>query len=117
MRGEEEGGGKAHPKKADGGGHSKATVDVVSGRAWNTDDYAVRSDPVSEVVTYLDGGVPTVDAFASETNKRFEKFWSVQDDAFDKDWRVEKLLWINPPFDKSGLWSKRSSRRKRRPYW
>ena len=44
VRGEEEGGGKAHPKKADGGGHSKATVDVVSGRAWNTDDYAVRSD-------------------------------------------------------------------------
>ena len=101
-RGEEEGGGKAHPKKADGGGHSKATVDVVSGRAWNTDDYAVRSDLVSEVVTYLDGGVPTVDAFASETNKRFEKFWSVQDDAFDKDWGVEKLLWINPPFDKIG---------------
>ena len=75
-------------------------IQAVDGKAWKTDDYAVRSDLVSEVVKSLDAGVPTVDAFASETNKRFAKFWSVTDDAFEKDWGQEDLLWINAPFQK-----------------
>ena len=75
-------------------------IQAVDGKAWTTDDYAVRSDLVSEVVKSLDAGVPTVDAFASETNKRFAKFWSVTDDAFEKDWGQEDLLWINAPFQK-----------------
>ena len=117
VRGEEGRGGEVHSKKADcvrargvhvdtmpcaecreSGGSTK--IQAVGGKAWTTDDYAVRSDLVSEVVKALDAGIPTVDAFASETNKRFAKFWSVKEDAFEKDWSQEDLLWINAPFQK-----------------
>ena len=53
-----------------------------------------------EVVAALGGGVPTVDAFASASDKRFDRFWSEADDAFDKDWGAEGLLWANSPFGK-----------------
>ena len=52
------------------------------------------------VVQRFGGNVPTVDAFASRQNQRFPRFWDSKQNAFSKDWSLEDLLWINPPFDK-----------------
>ena len=66
---------------------------------WRTDDYAVRNDLVQHVIDHFGGTIPSIDAFASEKNKRFPRFWDKHADAFAQDWASEGLLWINPPFD------------------
>ena len=48
----------------------------VRGKSRVSVDYAVRDDLVKKVVAALRGCLPTVDAFASESNKRFERFWA-----------------------------------------
>ena len=47
-------------------------------------------------IVSFSGFTPTVDAFASEKNKRFPKHW---EDAFNEDWSSE-ILWANLPFPK-----------------
>ena len=79
---------------------SGVEVQGVRGKSWVSVDYAVRDDLVKEVVAALGGGVPTVDAFASASNKRFDRFWSEADNAFDKDWGADGLLWDISPFGK-----------------
>jgi hypothetical protein len=69
-------------------------------RQWDTQDYAVRSDLVTDIVTRLGAGTPSVDAFASPANARFKRFWTADQDAFKQRWDTEQLLWINPPFDR-----------------
>ena len=66
---------------------------------WVSHDYAVRKDLVEEIVKKFGGNVPTVDAFASKENRRFQKFWDTQINAFRQDWGRERLLWMNPPFE------------------
>ena len=42
---------------------------------------------------------PTRDCFASALNARFSTWWTVDDDAFTKDWRAEGCCWMNPPWE------------------
>ena len=58
-----------------------------------TESYTVTNNIRDKIVNFA-GFTPTVDAFASETNKRFPKHW---EDAFGEDWSSE-ILWMNPPF-------------------
>ena len=49
----------------------------------------------------FDVGVPRVDCFAAKHNARFQTFWSVKDNAWNKSWSQQKhgLLWMNPPYE------------------
>ena len=60
-----------------------------------TESYTV-TDTMRDKIVSFSGFTPTVDAFASEKNKRFPKHW---EDAFNEDWSSEILL-ANPPFSK-----------------
>ena len=62
-------------------------------------DYAVNMDLVKSILDKFDCGTPTVDSFAAEHNKRFDRFWSKKDSAWSKNWGTEKLIWCNPPFE------------------
>ena len=68
---------------------------------WVACDYAVRP-PVLEGLLGKLGVTPERDAFATEGNKRFEKWYGEGspegEDAFEKDWGSE-ILWINHPFN------------------
>jgi hypothetical protein len=64
---------------------------------WVTCDYAVTEDLVKKIVERF--GTPTLDAFASEKNRRFSRFWSEKNSAWTKNWKNHGLLWINPPYD------------------
>ena len=68
--------------------------------SWTTSAYRVVDEVRDGILATLDAGKPTVDAFASPVNARFPKFWTRDDDAFQKDWGKEGLLWVNPPFEK-----------------
>ena len=81
-----------------GGTKIQGFVQKPTPRNWVTNDYAVREELVRKVVAHF-GEVPTVDAFASNLNHRFPRFWTKEDNAFEKDWGKEGLLWINPPFE------------------
>lgn len=83
--------------------HKKPTEKEIAAtrrRRWITTDYAVCSDVVRRIVKELDGGEPTIDAFATKENKRFPRCWTEEEDAFKQNWGKEELLWMNPPFDK-----------------
>ena len=71
-----------------------------TGRApkYQREDYAFRSDRFDEVTAAIDVGTPRVDAFATENNSRCPIFWSRDNDAFDRSWTAQGLLWVNPPF-------------------
>ena len=45
---------------------------------------------------------PSIDAFADSKNNQFPRFWTRRDSAWDKDCNLERLLWINAPFDQLG---------------
>ena len=80
------------------GCHDRAPMNI--NRVWITDDYAVRTDLVQEVIDKFGVGTPTIDTFASDMNTRFPRKWTKTIDAFAQDWSKERLLWINPPFNK-----------------
>ena len=58
-----------------------------------TESYTV-TDVLRDRIVAWSGLQPTVDAFASEKNKRFPRHW---ENAFQEDWSSE-ILWANPPF-------------------
>lgn len=55
------------------------------------------TDEVRDQIIEKFGVTPTVDAFASADNARFERYWSLEDSAWHHDWGKEGLLWINAP--------------------
>ena len=69
--------------------------------SWRTCDYAVNPSLVQKILKEFDAGIPEVDVFAAEHNKRFEKYWSEADSAWKHPWDQghHQLLWMNPPFD------------------
>ena len=58
-----------------------------------TESYTV-TDALRDKIVAWSGLQPTVDAFASEKNKRFPRHW---ENAFQEDWSSE-ILWAKPPF-------------------
>ena len=60
-------------------------------------DYAVNQEMVNDIINHFQCR-PTVDAFATSQNRRFPRYWSRQDSAWEKDWSKEPLIWCNPPF-------------------
>ena len=70
-------------------------------RPWKTQTYAVRFGVLKQVVDKLNGGTPTVDAFANYENARFSRYWGLggcAENSWDQDWGKERLLWCNPPY-------------------
>lgn len=45
----------------------------------------------------------TVDAAASPENALLSKFWTLDDDAFEQDWSLERV-WCNPPYSDVPAW-------------
>ena len=69
-----------------------ADLNLVAFGIW-TESYTFTDDLRDKIVAWA-GITPTVDAFASPTNKRFPLHW---EDAFQEDWSSE-ILWAKPPF-------------------
>ena len=42
--------------------------------------------------------VPALDGFAEPHNTQYPVFWTPHTNAFTKDWRLERPVWMNPPF-------------------
>ena len=88
--------------------NSQGQRDAVTcyyGRApsrWLREDYFVRNDKVQEVISRL-GVTPDIDAFATQSNHRFARWWGPGSaefgDAFQSSW-AQGLLWVNPPFSR-----------------
>lgn len=55
---------------------------------------------MQEALTALDVEHPQVDAFASPKNARCSLFWDKKNSAFNRSWKAQGLLWINPPFNR-----------------
>lgn len=49
----------------------------------------------------------TLDACASNCNRKVEKYFSREDDGLSMDWSGN-VVWVNPPYDKTGLWMKKA---------
>ena len=47
-------------------------------------------------------GTPLIDVFATPSNARCPVFWDPSTNAFEKNWKAQGLLWINPPFSEMG---------------
>ena len=64
--------------------------------------YAVRKPIMSEALQQLGVGTPSVDAFADHELYMCPRWWGPgsieEEDAFNRNWGDEPLLWINPPF-------------------
>ena len=71
---------------------------IRQGGVYKKGDYTIRSDKLQEVITALEVETPQVDAFASPQNSKCPVFWDVNNSAFERNWKAQGLLWINPPF-------------------
>lgn len=70
-------------------------------RQWKTQTYAVRQGVVNDILSKMNAGVPSIDAFANKENARFDRHWGeggVASDAWKQDWSKERLMWCNPPY-------------------
>ncbi len=75
------------------------------GNQWISESWAVKAGVVRDILEKLQSGKPSIDAFAMEGNQRFERFWGVggeETNAWDRDWGMEPLVWMNPPFSTIG---------------
>lgn len=45
----------------------------------------------------------TIDAAASSTNARLERYWTIDDDALSQSWTGERV-WCNPPYSEIAPW-------------
>ena len=82
---------------------AKSTFGQARSR-WLAVDYFVRTPVVDEIISFF-GVKPELDAFASFSNRRCEKWWGPGsphgEDAFSQSWS-NQVLWLNPPFDLLG---------------
>ena len=69
-----------------------------SGAGFRTEHYTVCKEWMDRILQWSDL-TPEIDVFATVQNARFEKHWTVEDDAFIQDWS-QSTLWINPPFSR-----------------
>lgn len=67
--------------------------DKVDDRAIRLEDFA----PLHERFRF------TIDAAASESNARLERYWTREDDALRQSWAGERV-WCNPPYSEIGRW-------------
>ncbi len=67
--------------------------DDVDDRAIRVEDFA----PLHERFRF------TIDAAASPTNARLERYWTREDDALTKSWEGERV-WCNPPYSNIEPW-------------
>ena len=67
------------------------------------ESYRVRPEIFTDIVRRLGNKKPQIDLFADQHNKLCERFYSVEDDSFTKDWGSEKFIWCNPPYSMMGL--------------
>ena len=65
-------------------------------------DFSVLERVRKKIVKKVGNRQPSIDAFADSKNNQFPRFWTQRDSAWDKDWNLERLLWINAPFDQLG---------------
>lgn len=49
----------------------------------------------------------TIDAAASATNARLERYWTIDDDALSQSWAGERV-WCNPPYSDIRPWVKKA---------
>lgn len=50
----------------------------------------------------------TIDAAASATNAKLERFWTVEDDALAQSWAGERV-WCNPPYSDLESWTAKAN--------
>ena len=78
----------------------KRPYEPVGKGAQSGEEYTVRGPFFEEIVQRL-GARPQRDCFATEANKRCERWYSQGDNALSKVWGEDEVLWMNPPWS---LW-------------
>lgn len=71
-------------------------------------NYATPADFMSAVHSRF--GIPAFDLAASAENTKAPSFFSEEDDALTKDWRVLRSdghMWLNPPYRNIKVWANR----------
>jgi hypothetical protein len=65
-----------------------------------SEQYAVRKCWVQQILKMfgLSADNDIRDCFASSSNRRFNKFWTVHDNALEQDWNNSEIKWCNPPW-------------------
>lgn len=66
----------------------------------DVDDRAIRMEdfaPLHERFRF------TIDAAASATNARLERYWTIEDNALEQSWAGERV-WCNPPYSDVRAW-------------
>lgn len=73
-----------------------------------SEQYAVRAHWVKRIISQfnLDPSICR-DCFATPTNRRFDRFWTEEDDALAQEWSPAEIRWCNPPWS---LWSRVASK-------
>ena len=72
--------------------------DHIKKPRYKRDDYTIRQERFKEALEALEVETPRVDGFASPENSRCPLFWDARNSAFDRNWKAQGLLWLNPPF-------------------
>lgn len=50
------------------------------------------------------------DVCASALNAKFKDYWTKEDNALSKDWPLDRVCWMNPPFSNSMVWFKKAAK-------
>lgn len=82
-----------HPQQVD----RRGAREVVDDRTTHPDDFGVWHERFRF----------TIDAAASVVNARLPRFWTVEDDALQQDWRGERV-WCNPPYSDIEPWCRKA---------
>ena len=73
-------------------------------KKWISESYPVEASVVADITSRF-GVSPEVDCFATQANKRFDRWWGEDSpeaqDAFAQNW-AGPMLWMNPPFSRIG---------------
>ena len=50
-----------------------------------------------------------LDVCASAINAKFTDYWTKEDNVLSRDWPLDRVCWMNPPFSEAEVWFKKAA--------